>query len=307
MFQTNVPKHFLVNAISTTCFLINKIPSSVLNWATPYHQLFSNNPLFPIDLKVFGCTSFVRDVRPQVSKLDPKSLKCIFVGYSRVQKGYRSYCPSFRHYFVSIDITFSETTLFSLSSTITSLREDDDLLVYHVSLPVPTPTPIPIKPLITQVYSWYQNPQVSSPTLATSTLDPISSDDLPIALCKGKHQCVHPISSFGSYNHLSSHSYSFIASLDSISIPNTVCEALSHSGWHSAMVEKMQALDDNSTWDLVVLPIGNKAIGCCWEFAVKFNPGSLVARLKARLVAKGYTQTYGVDYSNTFSPIAKMT
>ena len=63
------------------------IPSSVLNWATPYHQLFPNKPLFPIDPKVFGCTCFVRDVRPQVSKLDPKSIKCIFVGYSRVQKG----------------------------------------------------------------------------------------------------------------------------------------------------------------------------------------------------------------------------
>ena len=45
--------------------------------------------LFPIDPKVFGCTCFVRDVRPQVFKLDSKSLKCIFVGYSRVQKWYR--------------------------------------------------------------------------------------------------------------------------------------------------------------------------------------------------------------------------
>ena len=57
------------------------MPSSVLNCATPYHQLFPNNSLFPIDPKVFGCTCFVRDVCPQVSKFDPKSLKCIFVGY----------------------------------------------------------------------------------------------------------------------------------------------------------------------------------------------------------------------------------
>ena len=75
-----------------------------------------------------------------------------------------------------------------------------------------------------------KTPLVSSPTPATSTLDPISGDDLPIVLHRGKRQCVHPIFSFCSHNHLSSHSYSFIASLDSISLPNTVREALSHPG-----------------------------------------------------------------------------
>ena len=58
--------------------------------------------------------------------------------------------------------------------------------------------------------------------------------------------------------------------------------------WHSAMVDEMHDIDDNGTWDLVFLPTEKKAIGCCWVFAVKFNPDGSVDRLKVRLVAKGY-------------------
>lgn len=74
-FQMHVPKHFWADAVSTACFLINRLPSSVLNGETPYNTLFPNRPLFPIEPKIFGCTCFVRDSRPQVTKLDPKSLK----------------------------------------------------------------------------------------------------------------------------------------------------------------------------------------------------------------------------------------
>ena len=69
----------------------------------------------------------------------------------------------------------------------------------------------------------------------------------------------------------------------------------------------MQPLDDNGTWDLVPLPNSKKAINCHWVFAIKFNPNGFVARLKVYLVAKGYGQTNGVDYLDTFSPIAKLT
>ena len=233
MFQRNVPKHFLADAISIACFLINRMPTSIFNWATPYHQLFQNNLLFPTDPKVFGCTCFVRNVHPQASKLDPKSLKYIFVGYPRVQNGYRCYCPTPRRYFVSTDITFFETTTCSLSLTIPSQGENDDLLVYIVSSsapPNPTLALVPFKPPIIQVYSKCQNPPISSPTPVASLSDLVQHDDLLIALCKGKRHCAHLISSFVSYNHLSSSSCSFIASLNSIFLPNTVHEALSHSG-----------------------------------------------------------------------------
>ena len=117
---------------------------------------------------------------------------------------------------MSTDVTFFETTPFSLSSPVASQGKDDDLLVYTIASLTLTPAPFPIKPPITQVYSRCQNPPDSSLTSAASSSDPIQNDDIPIALRKCKRQCTHPISSFVSYNHLSSSSCSFIASLDSI-------------------------------------------------------------------------------------------
>ena len=72
------------------------------------------------------------------------------------------------------------------------------------------------------------------------------------------------------------------------------------------MWEELSALDKNKTWQIVSLPTGKKAVGCKWVFTVKQTPEGKIDRYKARLVAKGYSQTYGIDYDETFAPVAKM-
>ena len=129
----HVPKHFWVDAVSTACFLINRMPFSVLNCFTLFQTLFPHKSLFPIEPQVFWCTCFVLDVCPYVSKLDPKSLKCIFLGYSQVQKGYRCYCPSLRRYLVSADVTFLENTSFSQDLIHTS--QGEEMICLFILLP----------------------------------------------------------------------------------------------------------------------------------------------------------------------------
>jgi len=109
-----------------------------------------------------------------------------------------------------------------------------------------------------------------------------------------------------SYHLLSLPFYTCLSSLSSVTIPKSVREALAYPGWCQAMTDELSALHNSGTWELVPLPSGKSVVGCRWVFAIKVGSDGTIDRLKARLVAKGYTQIFGLDYGNTFSPVAKM-
>jgi Reverse transcriptase (RNA-dependent DNA polymerase) len=72
------------------------------------------------------------------------------------------------------------------------------------------------------------------------------------------------------------------------------------------MFEEMRALVKNDMWDMVPRQFGKNVVGCKWVYSVKHTPEGKVDRFKIRLVPKCYTQTYGVDYEETFAPVVKM-
>ena len=89
-------------------------------------------------------------------------------------------------------------------------------------------------------------------------------------------------------------------------IPNNVQEALVDPKWKVVMDEEMKSLQENKTWELVDCLTGKKLVVCQWIYTVKYKAGKTIERYKARLVAKGYTQTYKIDYTKTFAPVAKI-
>ncbi|KAG8499488.1 hypothetical protein CXB51_005964 [Gossypium anomalum] len=126
-------------------------------------------------------------------------------------------------------------------------------------------------------------------------------------LRKGTRSCTqHPISRFVSYGNLSKSYNAFVSNVDSIETPKNIEEALKSTKWKQAVLEEIKALEDNGTWEISKLPTGKKTVGCKWIFTTKFKPDGSIDRYKARLVARGFAQTYGLDYEETFAPMAKL-
>ncbi|KAG7577896.1 Retrotransposon Copia-like N-terminal [Arabidopsis thaliana x Arabidopsis arenosa] len=137
----------------------------------------------------------------------------------------------------------------------------------------------------------------SPPTTTTNTINPPPT----------KITTPYPISSAISYDKLTPLYNSYILSYSMETEPKTFQQAMKSEKWTKAANEELHALELNKTWIVESLPPGKNVVGCKWVFTIKYNPDGTVERYKARLVAQGFTQQEGVDYMDTFSPVAKLT
>jgi len=97
-----------------------------------------------------------------------------------------------------------------------------------------------------------------------------------------------------------------VATLNQIQEPKSYEQAYKDPGWVAAMNKEIEALMSNNKWELIPLPQGKKAISNKWVYKVKLKSDGSLERLKARLVLRRFTQQYGVDYQDVFSPVVNM-
>ncbi|KAK9911087.1 hypothetical protein M0R45_035010 [Rubus argutus] len=320
MFQMNVPKRFWSHGVLTATYIINRLPSSVLAFKSPL-EVLKGRKIDLSHLKVFGCICFVHVQAHQRDKLDPRAEKCIFLGYSSTQKGYKCYNTSTRKLIVSRDVRFDESTpyfpgksdgysqgesLLDLFPRPSVSIDEDCSQPFNSTAPV---SEIPTVPDPAENQAVPPDPVVEppSPPPVLPRRNPTRERGPPLKLKDYvTYTARYPMTAFISYKKFSSAHSAFLSAIDNNHEPQSFEEANNHDEWKQAMVDELCALDENKTWSVVRLPKGKKAVGSRWIYKTKFHSDGTVERHKARLVARGFTQTYGVDYKETFAPVARM-
>nr|XP_016505965.1 PREDICTED: uncharacterized protein LOC107823773 [Nicotiana tabacum] len=107
--HSSVPVKFWGECVKTAVYLINKLPTAVLDGKTPYELLYGKEPRLD-HLRVFGCLCYASSL-PRGDKLAPRARRTVLMGYSEVQKGYRLFDLDFKTFFVSRDVSFRERIL----------------------------------------------------------------------------------------------------------------------------------------------------------------------------------------------------
>ncbi|KAK2454457.1 putative mitochondrial protein [Trifolium repens] len=201
------------------------------------------------------------------------------------------------------------------------------------TLPISEPTSVPTSPILPHVTtpdSTTASPSPLQPVFTTPPSDFISPSSRPIRqrrapLHLSDYVCntlnplfpsqetitsgtsKYPLSSFHSLTLLSPSQRAFSMSITHCTEPQSYEEASKNEHWVTAMKIELEALAKNCTWKVVEQPPHTKPIGCRWVYKIKHKADGTIERYKARLVAKGYNQVEGIDYFETFSPLAKLT
>lgn len=288
--DSKLPVKFWAEALATACYLKNLSPARALESMTPFEAFIGRKPSVK-HLKIFGSVCYAHIPKDERYKLDMKSRKCIFLGYSLEIKGYRLYDILNEKIFFSRDVIFNESMTGCLKVNESS-EEDAPRRVY-----------IPDAPAEIEEMTNYNNDEDDPENLNGNENDIVVDNLNPVIVCEPFIR-----RSNGQKNSPNHYGEWTSVVINDRYDPVTAKEALSGSdgdNWHHAMKQEIDSIYSNKVWDLVQLPEGRKAINCRWVFKKKLTCDGAVDRYKARLVALGCSQKYGIDYDETFCPVVR--
>ncbi|KAJ4768699.1 hypothetical protein LUZ62_079074 [Rhynchospora pubera] len=307
LFHASIPFTYWDTVFESVVFVINRLPSITTNAVSPFELLFKQKPNYQ-HFHVIGCACYPL-LRPyNQHKMQPRSEKCVFLGYSQTYKGYQCLHLLTNKMYVSRHVIFDETDLpFTQHYNSQPLDAHPIIVPQQLTVlqntkphtPPPSPPPPPPPP-----DNHMQDNHLTTPHITTSSNNaPTCTSHHMTTRAKSKKLKAKKFPEHHVYNVTDQQP----SSKTTVSEPTCYTQAVKDPLWRKAMSEELHALAKNHTWDLVPKPSGAHVVGAKWLFKLKYKPDGTIERHKARLVAKGYTQQEGVDYYETFSPVVKST
>ncbi len=288
----------VVNAVYTR----NRCPTSAVANMTPEEAWSGKKPCVA-HMRIFGCIAFAKVPDARRTKLDAKAEKCVFLGYCEGTKGYRLMSVETKKIIRSRDVTFCE------ESTVGPHLEDGpsgrcgDVIV-------DTSSKSPIVNVGDEDDGEEDGKLEASSSLMTKNgTKEVQVENASSSNRRYPERTRKPPGEWWK-NHIFPPSDDEHANVALSDGPLTIREAMQGEDaikWEQAMQEEYESLIANGTWELTPIPKGRNPIGCKWVFRAKRDASGNVVRYKARLVAKGFAQVQGVDFHETFAPVAKFT
>ena len=299
--QANLKKRFWGEAVRTAAYLRNRCPSSALEGGKTPLELFSGQKLDLGHLRTFGCIAYAHLEAQKRDKLDSKAIKCLFIGYSDERKAYRLYNIESGRVLESRDVIFDENTFLddlgaSETSEIIEIDHDHEEDI----------------PELIEDSEDEGDDENDGETTETRSERPQRSQQpqkrrssLPVPTRSSNRTRNAPREWWKTSGSSGAVAYASMALQNEPRTFKEALESVEAKQWEQAIQDELESLERNNTWELVKLPAGRKPVGCKWVFKKKLGADGTVERFKARLVAKGFSQQPGMDFQDTFAPVAK--
>uniref|UniRef100_A0AAV1TDK8 Integrase catalytic domain-containing protein n=1 Tax=Peronospora matthiolae TaxID=2874970 RepID=A0AAV1TDK8_9STRA len=310
LHHAKLDKCFWAEAAMTAVYVKNRLPSPKIPHKTPFEIVYNSKPSVK-HMRVFGCQAYILTPKEKRLKWDPKARAGLFLGYEEVSKAYRVYDIEAGQVMVSRDVNFDESA-FGMSMLISD-DDVDGLDFESIDLDDEEPRPRHFKQTEKRkAQPSHDNDDASMPRAVrqrpgleeSSAPDDISSrraneDE------ERKSEEQHDTPTSSAFWHASANAVE--AAVD-FSEPSTFEEAVSGPDqvhWRKAIDAELDSMKLRGVFRAAKLPNEQSAIGTKWVFKIKRKADGSIEKYKARLVAKGFRQKYGIDYTETFSPVVK--